>query len=41
MMERARAFVMQLRRVQYPFEASTRSIIYQQLYGNEAAVIHI
>jgi DNA-3-methyladenine glycosylase II len=40
LMERAGPFTLQLRRLQDPFEALARNIVYQQLHGNAAAAIH-
>jgi len=40
LIKRAGAFKMELRRMHNPFEALARNIIYQQLHGNAAAVIH-
>ena len=40
LMSRAGPFAMQLRRLQSPFEALARNIIYQQLHGKAAAAIH-
>jgi 3-methyladenine DNA glycosylase/8-oxoguanine DNA glycosylase len=40
LIERAGPFGMRIRRLQNPFEALARNIIYQQLHGNAAAAIH-
>lgn len=40
LMKRAGPFAMKIRRMQNPFEALARNIIYQQLHGNAAAAIH-
>ncbi|MBV9957623.1 MAG: DNA-3-methyladenine glycosylase 2 family protein [Acidobacteria bacterium] len=40
LIEHTGAFDLELRRLQNPFEALARNIIYQQLHGNAAAAIH-
>ena len=40
LMERVGPYALEIRRLQNPFEALARNIIYQQLHGNAAAAIH-